>query len=114
MSISGTTSAIPDAQADLHAHIQLIAEAIRTMVFDNLHYHLSPAVVNLMKDFLNTVSLNYIIDTKRKDHSIKSEHIQSLVRYGEVAEKDINKQRLTTDDPIANSYADAPTAGRGI
>lgn len=108
MSLNGSTSSIPDAQSDLHAHIRVVADAMMKMVFDNFHYHLSPGVVNLIKDFLNTLSLQYIIDSKRKDLDIKQRHIQSLVKYGKIPENRIDTNRATTDDIVSKSYPYEP------
>lgn len=117
MSLQGTTSSIPKEQRDLHLHIAMIADCIGKMVFDELHYQPSKGAISLMKDFLNTISLQSIIDSDRKDEEIKQEHIGSLAKAEHRKnnnDDDDNDTSVdacqTTDDEISQTYSLNPTS----
>lgn len=108
MSLSGTTSNTPDPQADLQEHIPIVVNAIGKIIFDEFNYHASPGLLKLTKDLLNTLSLNYVIDTKRNDRIIKDIHVKSLIRHGKIVKSEIDVSRATTDDDITKAYAYEP------
>lgn len=114
MSSSGAAPKAADPQADLQVHITVVGDAIGKMIFDELGYHVSSGALKLIKDFLNTISLNFLIELKREDTRVKHSHIKSLILYAKIPESKAYTTRLTTDDEVAKDYAYEPLSALAL